>query len=122
MRDNPEVQVNGQFPKQTEITSVAPERKRPYPAHLNVLQAEADSRSGPAAPRPPWLKATLPGGPNYLRLKALVKEHSLHLRRGSLPQHRGVLGSGDAHFHDSRASVHPQLRSLRRHLWQAAGI
>ena len=77
MRDNPEVQVNGQFPKQTEITSGAPERKRPYPALLNVLQAEADSRSGPA-PRPPWLKATLPGGPNYLRLKALVKELSLH--------------------------------------------
>ena len=69
--------MNGQFPKQTEIASWAPERKRPYPALLNVLQAEAETRSGPA-PRPPWLKATLPGGPNYLRLKALVKELSLH--------------------------------------------
>ena len=77
MRDNQEVQVNGQFPKQTEITSGAPERKRPYPALLNVLQEEADARSGPA-PRPLWLKATLPGGPNYLRLKVLVKELSLH--------------------------------------------
>ena len=69
--------MNGQFPKQTEIASGALERKRPYPALLNVLQAEADSRSGPA-PRPPWLKATLPSGPNYLRLKVLVKELSLH--------------------------------------------
>ncbi|MEK7404614.1 MAG: lipoyl synthase [Acidobacteriota bacterium] len=44
---------------------------------LSVLQAEAGARSGPA-PRPLWLKTRLPGGPNYLRLKALVKELRLH--------------------------------------------
>ena len=77
MGDNPEVQVNEQFPKQTEITLRAPERKRPYPTLLNILRVEAEAGSG-SAPRPPWLKAPLPGGPNYLRLKALVKEHSLH--------------------------------------------
>ena len=63
--------MNREFSQQTEIGTGAPERKRPYPALLSVLQAEA--RSGPA-PRLPWLKARLPGGPNYLRLKALVKE------------------------------------------------
>ena len=67
--------MNREFPKQTEIGSGAPERKRPYPALLSVLQAEAKSRP---APRPLWLKAKLPGGPNYLRLKALVKELHLH--------------------------------------------
>jgi lipoic acid synthetase len=69
--------VNGEFPKQTEIGTVAPERKRPYPALLSVLQAETEAGARPA-PRPPWLKARLPGGPNYLRLKALVKELHLH--------------------------------------------
>lgn len=67
--------MNREFPKQTEIGSGAPERKRPYPALLSVLQAEAKSRP---APRPLWLKARLPGGPNYLRLQALAKELRLH--------------------------------------------
>jgi hypothetical protein len=67
--------VNREFPKQTEIGSGAPERKRPYPALLCVLQALAKSRP---APRPLWLKARLPGGPNYLRLQALAKELRLH--------------------------------------------
>jgi lipoyl synthase len=69
--------VNGELPKQTETGTVALERKRPYPALLNVLQAETEAGSRPA-PRPPWLKAQLPGGPNYLRLEALVKELHLH--------------------------------------------
>lgn len=34
--------MNGQFPKQTEITSGSLERKRPYPTLLNILQAEAE--------------------------------------------------------------------------------
>jgi len=38
---------------------------------------EAEIGSGPV-PKPPWLKVKAPGGPNYLRLKALVKELSLH--------------------------------------------
>ena len=69
--------MNREFPKQTEIGTVAPERKRPYPALLRVLHAETEAGSR-LAPRPPWLKAKLPGGPNYLRLKALVKELHLH--------------------------------------------
>jgi lipoic acid synthetase len=71
------VQVNREFPKQTEIGTVAAEHKTPYPALLRVLQAETEAGPRPA-PRPPWLKAKLPGGPNYLRLKALVKELHLH--------------------------------------------
>lgn len=69
--------MNMEFPKQTEIGSGAPERKRPYPALLSVLQAEAEAKSRPT-PKPMWLKARLPGGPNYLRLKALSKELRLH--------------------------------------------
>ena len=71
------MRVNSEFPKQTEIGSGAPERKRPYPALFSILQAEAEAKPR-LAPKPPWLKARLPGGPNYLRLKALTKELSLH--------------------------------------------
>ena len=51
--------------------------KRPYPGLLSELCMEAEIGSGPV-PKPPWLKVKAPGGPNYLRLKALVKELSLH--------------------------------------------
>src|SRR5579883_3082964 len=30
------------------------------------------------APKPPWLKVRFPGGPNYLRLKSLMREQRLH--------------------------------------------
>jgi lipoic acid synthetase len=51
--------------------------KRPYPGLLSELCMEAEIGSGPV-PKPPWLKVKAQGGPNYLRLKALVKELSLH--------------------------------------------
>ncbi len=51
--------------------------KRPYPALLEVLQAEAEVGHKPL-PKPEWLRAKAPAGPNYLRLKALVKQHALH--------------------------------------------
>ena len=51
--------------------------KRPYPALLELLQAEAEAGLKPAR-KPEWLRAKAPGGPNYLRLKALVKQHALH--------------------------------------------
>jgi len=69
------MRVNSEFPKHTEIGSGAYERKRPYPALFSILQAEAKPR---LAPKPPWLKARLPGGANYLRFKALTKELCLH--------------------------------------------
>src|SRR3984957_14946590 len=28
--------------------------------------------------KPPWLKVRAPGGPNFLRLKSLLREHGLH--------------------------------------------
>ncbi len=51
--------------------------KRPYPALLEALQAEAEVGLKPL-PKPAWLRAKAPGGPNYHRLKALVKQHALH--------------------------------------------
>ena len=51
--------------------------KRPYPALLAILQAEAEVGLKPAQ-KPEWLRAKAPGGPNYHRLKALVKQHDLH--------------------------------------------
>jgi lipoic acid synthetase len=32
----------------------------------------------PSQPKPEWLKVRLPGGPNYLRLKGLMRERRLH--------------------------------------------
>ncbi len=32
----------------------------------------------PAAPKPAWLKVRAPGGPNYIRLKGLMREWNLH--------------------------------------------
>ncbi len=69
------MRVNSEFPKHTGIGSGSYERKRPYPALFSILQAEAKPR---LAPKPPWLKARLPGGANYLRVKALTKELRLH--------------------------------------------
>ena len=51
--------------------------KRPYPALLEVLEAEAEVGLKPAR-KPEWLRAKAPAGPNYHRLKALVKQHALH--------------------------------------------
>ena len=63
--------------KDPEVGSEPPERKRPYPALLSALRTEAEAGSRPAR-KPPWLKVKAPGALNYLRLKALVKELSLH--------------------------------------------
>jgi lipoic acid synthetase len=32
----------------------------------------------PASPKPPWLKVRAPGGPNFIRLKGLMREWNLH--------------------------------------------
>ena len=32
----------------------------------------------PTAPKPAWLKVRAPGGPNYIRLKGLMREWNLH--------------------------------------------
>jgi lipoyl synthase len=37
-----------------------------------------DSAPGPTGRKPPWLKVRAPGGPQYLRLKALMREQNLH--------------------------------------------
>jgi lipoic acid synthetase len=44
---------------------------------LNVLNTRAKIVSEPA-PKPAWLKVKAPGGPQYSRLKALVKDLRLH--------------------------------------------
>jgi lipoic acid synthetase len=43
---------------------------------LPVVQP--DSQAGPRSPKPPWLKVRAPGGPGYMRLKALMREQGLH--------------------------------------------
>jgi lipoyl synthase len=37
-----------------------------------------DCERAPQGPKPAWLKVRAPGGPSYLRLKALMRERSLH--------------------------------------------
>lgn len=51
-----------------------PDRKD-YRRPLNVKGLRA---KGPRQPRPRWLKARMPGGPNYNRLKGLMRRKSLH--------------------------------------------
>lgn len=36
------------------------------------------TEESPAVRRPDWLKAKIPGGPNYARLKGIIDEHRLH--------------------------------------------
>jgi lipoic acid synthetase len=43
---------------------------------LPVIQP--GSPPGPRGPKPAWLKVRAPGGPNYMRLKALMREQNLH--------------------------------------------
>ncbi|HSF05831.1 MAG TPA: lipoyl synthase, partial [Methylomirabilota bacterium] len=37
-----------------------------------------DTSAPPAGRKPGWLKVRAPGGPNYLRLKGLLREWNLH--------------------------------------------
>src|SRR5438132_10289062 len=37
-----------------------------------------DSPRPAAAPKPAWLKVRAPGGPNYIRLKGLMRQWNLH--------------------------------------------
>jgi lipoic acid synthetase len=43
---------------------------------IKVQSKPADD--APAGRRPEWLKAKIPGGPNYTRLKGIIDEHRLH--------------------------------------------
>jgi lipoyl synthase len=43
---------------------------------LPVIQT--DTQPEPRAPKPAWLKVRAPGGPNYLRLKGLMRAQNLH--------------------------------------------
>ena len=58
---------------------------RSFPTHdlvahmtptLSVIPS--DCERAPQGPKPAWLKVRAPGGPNYLRLKALMRERGLH--------------------------------------------
>ncbi|MFQ5945997.1 MAG: lipoyl synthase [Anaerolineae bacterium] len=48
------------------------------PDSLRVGPAEAPQTASSPARKPPWLKVRWPSGPNYLRLKRLVEDESLH--------------------------------------------
>ncbi len=37
-----------------------------------------DDRRPAASPKPPWLRVRAPGGPNYIRLKGLLRQSNLH--------------------------------------------
>ncbi|MBI2524541.1 MAG: lipoyl synthase [Candidatus Rokubacteria bacterium] len=37
-----------------------------------------DDRRAVASPKPPWLRVRAPGGPNYIRLKGLMRQWNLH--------------------------------------------
>ena len=71
----------------------------------------------PALPerKPSWLKVKAPGGPNYLRLKQLMRgagpPHGV--RGGALPERRRVLGARHRDVHDPRRRLHAELRLLR---------
>src|SRR5579862_1739281 len=48
---------------------------------MDYLIQEITTPSAPAAPvvrRPEWLKARIPGGENYSRLRGIMDEHKLH--------------------------------------------
>src|SRR5256884_4338476 len=45
--------------------------QRPRPAHPHGLPRVIDRK-------PPWLKVPAPGGPNYVALKQLMRDHELH--------------------------------------------
>ncbi|MBI3990026.1 MAG: lipoyl synthase [candidate division NC10 bacterium] len=43
-----------------------------------IIQAEGLQIEAPSVRKPPWLKARAPGGPNFLELKKLMRDHNLH--------------------------------------------
>lgn len=43
-----------------------------------AVRAESDGARTQREPKPPWLKVRFPGGPNYVRLKGLMRSQRLH--------------------------------------------
>src|SRR5690606_21230114 len=48
-----------------------------FTAIKNGVKTRAERQLARPAPKPPWLKARLPGGPRYEALKRTVREHRL---------------------------------------------
>ena len=49
-----------------------------FPLPLIESPGPASARNPTALPKPAWLKVRAPGGPNYIRLKGLMREWNLH--------------------------------------------
>ena len=62
----------GYAPAGKDTGVVKPKGKSKIRAHEGVLTLESSSR------KPAWLKVISPGGPNYLRLKKMMRTGSLH--------------------------------------------
>jgi lipoic acid synthetase len=48
-----------------------------FAAIKNGVKARADRQQAPREPKPPWLKARVPAGERFERLRATVREHRL---------------------------------------------
>ena len=73
--------------------------------------------------KPKWLKAKMPGGEGYDKLKDILQEHKLfhRVRGGRLPQYGRVLGAGCGDDHDPGRHLHSLVRVLQREDRQAPG-
>jgi lipoic acid synthetase len=60
------------------LTAFGASAEQPAACRAGVAGTHATGVATPRAPRPEWLKVRFPGGPNYLRLRRLVRDLELH--------------------------------------------
>ena len=91
-------------------------RQRGRRCRLRGRLAEAGVTDGLqiATRKPEWLRVPLRTGPEYRRLKRVMRRprpgHGV--RGGGLPQHLRVLERRHGHVHDQRRALHPGVRLL----------
>ena len=66
--------------------------------------------------KPEWLKARVPGGENYSRLKSLIDKSRLHTvcEEARCPEYGRMLEFRHRNVHDPWRYMHTKLRLLRR--------
>ena len=60
------------------MSAIAAARDRQSHMMPALPVVQPDSPPEPSGRKPAWLKVRAPGGPSYMRLKALMREQNLH--------------------------------------------
>ena len=85
-------------------------------SEMVINNREADPHQVAVKRKPPWLKAKVPGGEGFKRLKRNVDTHNLYTvcEEAACPNMGECWGTRRRHDHDPGRHVHALLRLLQR--------